>query len=96
VLGACRPGIKKVILVQMKTAISIPDRLFDAAERVSRRLGISRSRFYALAIEKVLEIDARRGIKQALDSIYSKENSRLDRRLAKMQSISVGTQDEEW
>ena len=80
----------------MKTAISIPDRLFDAAERVSRRLGISRSRFYALAIEKVLESDPRRGIKQALDAVYSKEDSRLDRRLAKMQSASVGAQDEEW
>jgi metal-responsive CopG/Arc/MetJ family transcriptional regulator len=80
----------------MKTAISIPDRLFDAAERVSHRLGMSRSRFYALAIEKVLESDARRGIKQALDAVYSKENSRLDRTLAKMQSASVNTQDEEW
>jgi len=80
----------------MKTAISIPDRLFDAAERVSNRLGISRSRFYAMAIEKVLESDARRGVRQALDAVYAQENSRLDPRLAKMQSASLLAQDEKW
>ena len=80
----------------MKTAISIPDRLFAAAERLSNRLGISRSRFYAMAIEKVLESDARHGIKQALDAVYSQENSRLDPKLANMQSASVFTHDEKW
>jgi metal-responsive CopG/Arc/MetJ family transcriptional regulator len=80
----------------MKTAISIPDSLFAAAERLSSRLGISRSRFYAMAIEKVLETDSRRGIKQALDAVYSQENSRLDPKLAKMQSASVFTHDEQW
>jgi metal-responsive CopG/Arc/MetJ family transcriptional regulator len=80
----------------MKTAVSIPDRLFAAAERVSRRLGLSRSRFYAMAIEKVLESDGRRGIKQALDAIYSQEDSRLDSQLVKMQSASLDVEDEAW
>jgi metal-responsive CopG/Arc/MetJ family transcriptional regulator len=88
--------MKKVILSIVKTAISIPDPLFNAAERVSRRLGISRSRFYAMAIEKVLELDGRRGITQALNAIYSKRSSRLDRKLAKMQSSSIVSKDEQW
>jgi len=80
----------------MKTAISIPDRLFAAAERVSNRLGISRSRFYAMAIAKVLESDARRGVKEALDAIYSQEDSRVDPKLAKMQGLSVFARDQKW
>jgi len=34
----------------MKTAISIPDPLFDAAEDVADRLGVSRSQLYAKAL----------------------------------------------
>ena len=82
--------------MRMKTAVSIPDSLFAAAERVSHLLGISRSRFYAMAIEKVLEKDGRRGIKEALDAVYSRETSRLDSKLSKMQSASLDTQDQAW
>lgn len=39
----------------MKTAISIPDALFDAAEEQVRRTGVSRSAFYASAVERYLE-----------------------------------------
>jgi GNAT superfamily N-acetyltransferase len=89
-------GINKVILACMKTAVSIPDPLFNAAERVSRRLGVSRSRFYAMAIEKILESDGRRGVKETLDQVYSEAESGLDAKLAKMQSASVAKQDEKW
>ncbi|MEM6753148.1 MAG: ChpI protein, partial [Cyanobacteria bacterium P01_C01_bin.38] len=33
----------------MKTAISIPDPLFEAAEQFAKRLGLSRSELYAMA-----------------------------------------------
>jgi len=80
----------------MKTAISIPDSLFDAAERLSKRLGISRSRLYTMAIEKALASDPRRGVKERLDAVYSKHGSRLDRRLAAMQAASLNSENEEW
>ena len=35
----------------MKTAISLPDKLFAAAEREAKRRGISRSKFYQEALE---------------------------------------------
>ena len=35
----------------MKTAVSIPDAVFDAAERLAERLGLSRSELYARAID---------------------------------------------
>lgn len=38
----------------MKTAVSIPDDVFAGAERLARRLGTSRSRLYARALEEFI------------------------------------------
>ncbi len=38
----------------MKTAISIPDKLFAAAEREAKRRGVSRSKLYQEALEKLI------------------------------------------
>lgn len=38
----------------MKTAISLPDALFDSAEALASRLGVSRSQLYATAIARLL------------------------------------------
>jgi metal-responsive CopG/Arc/MetJ family transcriptional regulator len=34
----------------MKTAVSLPDSLFEAADQLARQLGKSRSQFYAEAL----------------------------------------------
>lgn len=39
----------------MKTAISVPDETFARVEREARRLGMSRSEFFARAAERWLE-----------------------------------------
>lgn len=36
----------------MKTAVSIPDPVFEAAERLARQLGLSRSALYAKALQE--------------------------------------------
>jgi metal-responsive CopG/Arc/MetJ family transcriptional regulator len=36
----------------MKTAISVPDRIFARVENAAKRLGISRSEFFARAAER--------------------------------------------
>lgn len=36
----------------MKTAISVPDAVFERVEEAARRLGISRSEFYATAAQR--------------------------------------------
>jgi hypothetical protein len=38
----------------VKTAVSIPDQLFADAELAARRLGVSRSKLYARALEQFL------------------------------------------
>ncbi len=82
--------------ISMKTAVSIPNPVFDAAERISRRLGLSRSRFYTMAIEDLVKRKRSRGVKEALDEIYGKLDSRLDRVLAAMQRLSLAAEDKDW
>jgi predicted transcriptional regulator len=40
--------------MSMKTAVSIPDPLFRAAERLARRRGVPRSQLYAEALERLV------------------------------------------
>lgn len=42
----------------MKTAVSVPDRVFEEGERLAARLGWSRSQLYATALERFLESTA--------------------------------------
>jgi CO/xanthine dehydrogenase FAD-binding subunit len=66
----------------MKTAISIPDPLFHAAERAAKRQKVSRSRFYAKAVAAYLKSQREKGIKKALDAVYASEPPEPDPFLA--------------
>ena len=54
----------------MKTAISIPDRIFEAAERVCKRHQIPRSRFYTAAIKRLLEDYREQDVTEKLNQVY--------------------------
>ncbi len=69
----------------MKTAISIPTPLFQAAEKRARKLGVSRSQLYAQALEKLLDQDPDDEITRALQAVYAHEKSTVDRDLAAAQ-----------
>ena len=66
----------------MKIAVSIPDRIFRAAERAAKRQKVSRSHFYAQAVEAYLNTHLKtrqtKGVKEALDAVYGIESSELD------------------
>lgn len=62
----------------MKVAISVPDPVFEAAERVSKRMRISRSRLYARAIEEYVKRHGRDDITERLNKVYSKTFAELD------------------
>jgi len=78
----------------MKTAISIPDPIFQAAEGLARRLGISRSELYAKAVAEYMKSHKNKNITKKLDEIYGNESSALDEKLHTMQTRSIPT--EEW
>lgn len=76
----------------MKTAISIPDGIFREADRLARRLGLSRSELYARAVSALL--DAHRGdsVTARLNEVYGPDGSEslLDGDLARAQSAAIG------
>ncbi len=77
----------------MKTAVSIPNLLFQEAERRRRKLGVSRSELYARALERLLRQESDPDITKALEAVYAAEESSLDRRLAAAQRRATA---EEW
>jgi metal-responsive CopG/Arc/MetJ family transcriptional regulator len=78
----------------MKTAISIPDSIFRAAEKLAQRLGITRSELYANAVAEYLQNHRNDEVTKKLDEIYEKESSSLDTALLALQSNSI--HKDEW
>ena len=75
--------------VFMKTAISLPDELFQKAELAARRLRISRSEFYAKAITEFLNDQQGRSITDRLNEVYSEQTAKLDPALNRAQLKSL-------
>ena len=80
----------------MKTAISIPDEIFEKAERAAKLLGVSRSEFYVKAIRDFIERNRRENLTEKLNEIYSDDElvSRLDPHLMRLQTLSL--EREKW
>lgn len=70
----------------MKTAISIPDEVFESAERLAEEAGISRSELYVTALRSYIEEQQGLKVMEKLNKIYGKEKSKLDPVLKKLQS----------
>ncbi len=59
-----------VILLPVKTAISVPDEVFEQAERFAKRLGISRSELVTRALRRFLEDEQASAIKASYDAAF--------------------------
>ncbi len=59
----------------MKSAISIPDRLFREAERAARKLRVSRSELYRRALEAYLDSQRQRDVKASYDAAFAEPES---------------------
>lgn len=77
----------------MKTAISLPDSVFEEAEAVAQQLGLSRSELYTKALKAYLKKYNHHQILQKLNKVYSKESSELDPVLANLQFMSLPHED---
>jgi len=77
----------------MKTAISIPDPIFEAAEDLAKRMGISRSELYAKAVDSFVQTRRGEEITAALNRLYAEESSELDPVLAKLQFAALRRED---
>jgi metal-responsive CopG/Arc/MetJ family transcriptional regulator len=77
----------------MKTAISIPDRVFNSADSLAKKLKISRSELYTKAVEEFVTEHARLNVREKLDQVYAVEPSTMDPSLARAQVVVVTRED---
>lgn len=73
----------------MKTAISLPDELFESADALAKRLGVSRSELYATAVAEYLAKHQDAKVTARLDQVYAQQSSRLERPLRRAQGRSL-------
>ncbi len=69
----------------MKTAISIPDPLFEAADQVAKELAISRSELYSKAVAEFVAAYSGDSITENLNEVLANEPNELDLVLVEMQ-----------
>lgn len=77
----------------MKTAISLPDELFSAADSLADRLGVSRSELYANALAEYVARYSDAEVTARLDELYASESSQLDPLFHRAQRASLGGDD---
>jgi metal-responsive CopG/Arc/MetJ family transcriptional regulator len=73
----------------MKTAISLPDDLFRAAEATAKRMGVTRSELFRTALVTFLKEHDRQLITDKLNEIFATESSELDPVLRELQARSL-------
>ncbi len=69
----------------MKTAISIPDPVFRAADELARSLGLSRSELYARAVAALLQRHRSESVTERLNAIYADGEGTLEPLVARLQ-----------
>jgi len=79
----------------MKTAISIPDPVFKTADRLAKRLGLSRSELYVRAISSYVEMHKGQKVTDLLNEVYGGMVSKgLETGFKRAQTESIDK--EEW
>ena len=79
----------------MKTAISIPDPVFEEAEELARRLGTSRSALYTRALAAFLEAHRTEDVTARMNRVCAEIDTSADPVLTRMQALSMAP-DEDW
>ncbi len=78
----------------MKTAISIPDDIFSAAETFAHQSRLSRSALFTRAVSEFLSRRRNEEATERLNRLYGTENAHLDSILSKMQKAVISK--EQW
>lgn len=80
----------------MKTAVSIPDPLYERAENFAHRNKLSRSELYQRALAAYLTDATAAEVTGKLDEVYAGETLRVPRVLRRLQVQALRGQDETW
>lgn len=80
----------------MKTAISIPDDLFRQAERLAKKLGVSRSELYTRAMQRLLQLEHDREVTASYDRAFGEGSGRDDAAALRRAATRKTLLDVEW
>jgi metal-responsive CopG/Arc/MetJ family transcriptional regulator len=82
----------------MKTAISLPDRLYCEAEETAKNLGVSRSTLYLNALLDYLEKNNRKNITKKLNEVYNEDYYKEFEPIsdAGLETIRESTKNDTW
>ncbi|MDQ3323427.1 MAG: hypothetical protein M3525_13500 [Acidobacteriota bacterium] len=78
----------------MKTAISVSDDVFELSEKLAKKLKVSRSKVFALGVQKLAEEHDDNEVTARLNEFYEKERAEIDPVIMKMAALSLPK--EEW
>ncbi len=73
----------------MKTEISVPNPIYEAAERLAEELGMSLSEFYVAAVAAYLATYQNGDITKRLDEVYTREDSKLEPDSVAIEVVSI-------
>lgn len=72
----------------MKTDISIPNRMHQAAEKLAKELGISLSELYTATLTAYVSDHEKESVAEGLDTVYTTQPSTVEPELVEMQIIA--------
>lgn len=78
----------------MKTAISIPDDVFERVEEFAKRRKMSRSALFTVAVDQYVQQHRADDVTRRLNEVYAREGSTLDPLLERLQMDALPR--EEW
>jgi hypothetical protein len=80
----------------MKTAISLPDRLYKDAEKAAKSMGIPRSQLFAQALEEFITHHTKENITDILNKVYSNGSDMNDVGNVSIEKIGELTKNDTW
>ena len=80
----------------MKTAISIPDSLFNDAEITAKQLGLARSQLYVKAIKEFIEHHNKDKITEKLNFVYSVDSNLNEISEIGIESLREAIKNDSW
>jgi metal-responsive CopG/Arc/MetJ family transcriptional regulator len=80
----------------MKTAVSLPERLYKDAEKAAKSMGIPRSQLFAKALEEYISHHKRDRVTEKLNEIYKNSTIESNIEEAGLESIRELTKNDAW
>ncbi|MBN2834778.1 MAG: ChpI protein [Candidatus Delongbacteria bacterium] len=80
----------------MKTAISIPDNVYNEAEITAKQLGVARSQLYVMAIKEFIEHHNKDKITEKLNLVLYNQNPKNDFNDVGLDTLRKATGNDTW